>query len=895
MNTLKSQRIRYPFQHLHFGQSYGYGKVLYLYTTFLFIFILTLKSCLPAESRIAGEEAKNKQAKSPYLLTWNGSPAPEGVPLILVPGKIHTLTIEAKTGFSFKADLLKTLPDGSPVSVIPAPAKAGKVTFEVGPFTAPTEYLYASGKVYRRGYQLQLTLTPGSGQVTQYHWCQPLASDKNEQLILSTEKDFVFTPGWGAKRLTQVERSLVMRPVISIRLHEKILMEPGQLEVLMSSRLQDQLIAQVKVTHKKGRPVYEQEVTFKGDHSLAIDPGGWEEGTYTLALHPYIDGNYWEEGPVLKYHHTPQEKNEVIVSPLTHWSLQIDEARTTLTLNNMGDAVDQYAKGKYDKSCWRVDGSGRLLSKGSRVNQTPISLDLGLKGHYALFVEPVEEALVQVGDAGLIRPVSTPLVEDKRGTYVVAKDFTNVTVNLFPPSQDGYGIKAIHLIPVTGTSVKKLYQQVGSPEIPVVGVNDWKVYFKPQSRVEEDQIENIIAAQKEIGLHNLAWSVGRSVIEYKSQLEEVTLFPAPPPLRASESENKIIWDRWNKLVNIDYYTKAEIIKKIDAYETALAHASKHQVGLSAWLAMNRHYHGDVERDLRWSLNSSLFYRENPQWHQVYKDGSPIQGNGRMSYYFPGVRKERVDILLEVASKGPGGLLIGGCRQVPMLAYNPEMVKEYKKLTGVDPTKIDATDSLRYTQWIQWRANFFTELLRELKVGLRPIENDLRKEIPVTVRIPSAGIYWNLAQGLDVTTWMEEKLVDKLQLDPLEDRDGRGSHDVSPYVRLGQKHDVEIYGGVGSSWFLNDRNGLVPGLMRLHGLQTSGVDGIEIYETELTAVAIQARWLIPYAGKPGALESFLKNSNLLSCFPISSTTAAYGHDNHSFREAYDIVGFGHESL
>lgn len=431
--------------------------------------------------------------------------------------------------------------------------------------------------------------------------------------------------------------------------------------------------------------------------------------------------------------------------------------------------------------------------------------------------------------------------------------------------------------------------------MPVVGVNDWKVYFKPQSRVEEDQIENIIAAQKEIGLHNLAWSVGRSVIEYKSQLEEVTLFPAPPPLSTSESENKIIWDKWNKLVNSDYYTKAEIIKKIDAYETALANASKHQVGLSAWLAMNRHYHGDVERDLRWSLNSSIFYRRNPQWHQAYKDGSPIQGNGRMSYYFPGVRKERVNILLEVASKGPGGLLIGGCRQVPMLAYNPEMVREYKKLTGVDPTKIDATDSLRYTQWIQWRANFFTELLRELKVGLRPIENNLGKEIPVTVRIPSAGIYWNLAQGLDVTTWLQEKLVDRLQLDPLEDRDGRGSHDVSPYVQLGRKHDVEIYGGVGSSWFLNGRNGLVPGLMRLQGLQTSGIDGIEIYETELTAVATQARWLIPYAGKPGALESFLKNSNLLSCFPISSTTAAYGHDNHSFREAYDIVGFGHESL
>ena len=891
-NYSQSMFARFNFQPLgKLTDRRGQVRIAAWMSVLFLVFILIF----PFDHSKVSLSQKGLAASEDYVLTWNDLTLGKNTALVLSPGSMHELTIASKNGLPFKGRLLKTLPNGSSTELHSKPGAKNKVKFEVGPFTAPVEYKYGSGVVYRKGYQLQLTLTSESGETTHYNWCQPLATDKSERLIRGNQKRFMFTPGWGTKRLNQVERSLVMRPVISIRLHEKILMEPGQLEVLMSSRLQDQLIAQVKVTHKKGRLVYEQEVTFKGDHSLVIDSENWEEGTYTIALHPYLAGTYWEEGPTLKYHHIPQEKNEVIVSPLAHWSLQIDEARTTLTLNNMGDAVDQYAKGKYDKSCWRVDGSGRLLSKGSRVNQTPISLDLGLKGHYALFVEPVEEALVQVGDAGLIRPVSTPLVEDKRGTYVVAKDFTNVTLNLFPPSQDGYGIKALHLIPVTGKSVKKLYQQVGSPKIPVVGVNDWKVYFKPQSRVEEDQIENIIAAQKEIGLHNLAWSVGRSVIEYKSQLEEVTLFPAPPPLSTSESENKIIWDKWNKLVNIDYYTKAEIIKKIDAYETALAHASKHRVSLSAWLAMNRHYHGDVERDLRWSLNSSLFYRENPQWHQVYKDGSPIQGNGRMSYYFPGVRKERVNILLEVASKGPGGLLIGGCRQVPMLAYNPEMVREYKKRSGVDPTKIDATDSLRYTQWIQWRANFFTELLRELKVGLRPVENDLGKEIPVTVRIPSAGIYWNLAQGLDVTTWLQEKLVDKLQLDPLEDRDGRGSHDVSPYVQLGRKHNVEIYGGVGSSWFLNNSNGLVPGLMRLHGLQTSGVDGIEIYETELTAVATQERWLIPYAGKPGVLESFLKNSNLLSCFPISSTKAAYGHDNHSFREAYDIVGFGHESL
>ena len=88
---------------------------------------------------------------------------------------------------------------------------------------------------------------------------------------------------------------------------------------------------------------------------------------------------------------------------------------------------------------------------------------------------------------------------------------------------------------------------------------------------------------------------------------------------------------------------------------------------------------------------------------------------------------------------------------------------------------------------------------------------------------------------------------------------------------------------------------MPGLMRLRGLHQAALDGIEIYETELTAVASQERWLMPYAGKPKALQSCLETSNLKSCFPVSSITAAFGHDNHSFREKFDVIGLEGESL
>ena len=72
---------------------------------------------------------------------------------------------------------------------------------------------------------------------------------------------------------------------------------------------------------------------------------------------------------------------------------------------------------------------------------------------------------------------------------------------------------------------------------------------------------------------------------------------------------------------------------------------------------------------------------------------------------------------------------------------------------------------------------------------------------------------------------------------------------------------------------------------------AGVDGIEIYETELQAHACQNRWLVPLFGNRKRLEAFLRESNLEACFPVHSPSAAYGHDNPSFSEGWDVIGSG----
>jgi hypothetical protein len=239
----------------------------------------------------------------------------------------------------------------------------------------------------------------------------------------------------------------------------------------------------------------------------------------------------------------------------------------------------------------------------------------------------------------------------------------------------------------------------------------------------------------------------------------------------------------------------------------------------------------------------------------------------------------VDILLEVARRAPDGLVVGACRQVPMLLYHSEMVAAFKQETGLDPQTFDASSPKEYDRWIRWRADHFTEVLRMLRRELKAVEQEQGgRKLPVSVRIPSVGLFLNLAQGLDVEQWLREGLVDMLQLDPLETCGGEGEHDVTPYLELGRQYGLPVLGGVGATW--SSKSAYPVALRRALALCEAGVDGIEIYETECQARASNFRWVLPLMGHPERLREFLAESNLEACYPITAANAFHGHDNHS---------------
>jgi len=851
-----------------------------------------------------------------FLLILNGREFPgTEAELPFYPGRANVLEFRVRWDRletdAVRLVVKKTAPTGREEAFDEEVVRRGKRFVTLGPLTTPPVYEFEAGAVFYSGYRLEVAvLDAQSGEVIDRQpFYQSLSKDavtperlleRGESRIRYIQLQAHTLSAMSPERLVagEAERQVYnpmygVEPALVLRLSPKVLEDPNALEVL--SRLtpgvcpklyHEPLACQLVVRDAEETTRYTTRLTLKTPETWSetrIDPTDWPEGDYEVSLEPLLklyrseEVRTWRDGPTLVYRRRLPARHALQVSPVAPWKLERDPTRATVDISDFESVAGNWSPGVSEG--WefeRPSGEIGVAHLVSSVGATPRPLVLrpNLLGPYAVFAAPAADGcLLQVREDGLVRPVTArhllfqePRPASDPPVFVCAADLTDepITIHAFDPwNEPRSGLRALRLVPVTEESVAALYRETSNPPRPLYGVNDWCDYFHGPCRLEADQFDTLVRGQTEIGMRDLDWSVGRSWVEYHSDLPGATRFPCVPLEEAVKSFSAAR----------NYVARATMVNRFRPLETVYAHRARLGAKIWPWLSMNRHY-GDAYG----GIFASRFFREHPEWHGYDKDGE--KASSVVSYYFPEVRKERVDILLEVARKGADGLLVGTCRQVPMLRYHPKMVKAYIEETGVDPRKFHPlSETDEYERWIRWRADHFTQVLRDLDAGLAPIRKKSGRPIPVAVRIPSAGLFYNMAQGLDVEQWLEEGLVDQLQLAPLHERGGEGSHDVRPYISLGRARGVKVLGGIGSSWTWGGR-AHVPALYRARGLLEAGVDGIEIYETNYMARSIPFRWIVPLFGNLQRLDEFLENSNLPACFPVSASNAALGHDNHS---------------
>ena len=827
---------------------------------------------------------------SDFQLELNGEPVSVGEDLIIGPWMRNTLRL--RTGRrdtqrpAYAVTLEKELPNGhSTTEAITAP-QGGEVAFDLGPVTMPPRYVYEAGVVFHLGYRLSITVRTGNARgrgpsEVLFHrsWNQiPHISMGRRSTVATESRTDRMMPGdkprpWDRELppdsllLSASEpRRVVFNPnhgaeaVLDFRLHEDVLRDPDNVRVLYRINRGApvrEAECRVRLCRPDGQADFEESVTVSQSDApgeLSIPVRGLPDGEYVLAMHPVVDGRLWEEGPELRYRRRTPKESVVRISPYAPWELTRDASRHEMAVEDpCGDSgIDE-----------------------------PTEIAVTTRGLCAVFATPRDHGcMLRVGDDPVVRTIPGPSVAPYSSlpghdVFVAVADLTENSIQVYPFRPHGgrtviSGLAHLRVVPVTPQSVDAFRAAVSRPQVSLHGVNDWEVYFANSERhvpprMEQDAYDTIVAAQGELGLQTLDWSVGRSVVLYESRLPGVRrACPGPSGL--------------------------------DPLSEALRAADARGVRLNGWLAM-MYYGPQLPWDHGWGPDdrTAPLYHEHPEYRAHLKN-EPLSENGLppvrhgggqlLSFYFPQVRREKVEILTEVAERGAAGVLVGTCRLAPMMDYHPAMVDEYRRTHGVDPLTIDASRGAAaaqaYRHWITWRADFFSDLLRELRERLRPVEERLSRRVPVGVRLPSTGLDLNLAQGLHVERWLSEDLVDVIQLDPFEQRgDGQcNPHDVRPYLALGRRFGVPVFGGLGQTWMWGGPQAHPAAMRRVLGILEAGAHGIELYETELLAHCSHHRWLAPLFGHPQRLRAFLDEANVEACHPITARTCLYGYDNAS---------------
>lgn len=827
--------------------------------------------------------------------------------VLLTPGESHHVEVVIPENLRIDSELRVVFELTSAVGFTRSSesrmgVNARRVRAELGPLAASPVYQFEAGQVYQQGYRLSISVFDAAGQPLktwsfyQEHGKNPSEVKQGMGEAEPMSQRIRFVPGIN-DHVIYNPRHGSMSP-LSLRLHESVLSNQDDLQILMKlndGEVSDRMRCILRITDSEATELWRESVELvKGQpwKNARVDCSTWPPGNYRIELLPLINEEVWQDGHELQYHRRQKADSELFVSPVSPWKLERDSARPEIRIADFRKEHQKTGDSEPGHFRWveGLDGTVAFASSGD-FKAAPLIIRPDTTGHYAVFVTFEESGgLIQVGRNGSIRGVE--LSGLSRELFVEARDMTDDEIRAYPSRDPKSRLVSLRLVPVTAESSDQLRASLAQPPMPLMAVNDWAEYFGlPWTRLLPDQFTSIVAAQAEIGFGTIGWSVGRSWVEYPSKLPRAQVFPCVP------------WDEAKKSPDYpddpyDYSPRIVMMNEYNPLVGAYQGGRQTKTKIWPWLAMQRHY----GTSMYGGIFASSFYRSHPEWRRVSKDGKP----SGLSFYYPEVRNERVDILMEVAELGADGLLVGCDRQVPMLQYEPPMVEEFRLQSGIDATKIDSSDRDSYEQWIRFRADFFTQTLRELKQRLEDLAVKRGTLIPVGVRIPAGGLFLNMAQGLDVETWCREGLVDLIDVDPLEETPGESSQDIRPYLDLGHRHGIPVIAGIGSTAFriggpiaaTSDFAVITPGLKRAQGLHRAGVDGIDTYETEVLAWTDPVRFAVALYGHPLELERFLEESNIEAVYPINAGNAAAGHDNHSVWRPdwiWTMLGFKGRSL
>ena len=429
---------------------------------------------------------------------------------------------------------------------------------------------------------------------------------------------------------------------------------------------------------------------------------------------------------------------------------------TDMTKGNPPDSLSdtlQYGKWKVIPYETMNGYQGNMIWAAPEANAPEFSIDLGVKGWYAIFVglfsAPEASTLAWIRLDRDVAPV--PRVNEnsiycgntEEVFFKAAELYENSSLHFSQQSTgliSACGITHIKLIPLSKDEVDTFQKDFSdlSKKTMAATFDGFSSIFYRSPRTSSGWLSNIeILRQTDIKTL-IFHSPGADKVIYSSKIghlkgSHLKLWPRTGDRHFVESINEM-------------YSKG-----INAYKLLIDGA--HEMGIKVHAGL---------RPAGWSIYEpfaeyweSPFYRDNPHWRCKDRDGTPV---ARMSFAVPEVRMHLVQLLEEQVTLGADGAHIAFNRGYPLVLFEEPALEIFINKYGEDPRNICESDP----RILEWRADIVTMFIEEIRAMLDRIQQTLHREKRLELSIMVLGNEKDNTQfGVDVRRLSKQGLVDEV--------------------------------------------------------------------------------------------------------------------------------------
>ncbi len=450
--------------------------------------------------------------------------------------------------------------------------------------------------------------------------------------------------------------------------------------------------------------------------------------------------------------------------------------------------------GRREKQKWKLlpfatdDIEGTALSTFRDTDAPTVRLPLKAEGWHAVYVGvcTVSAGLDKADDNGVrvklsgdrvFRRMSNgmPLLKPRRDIvqeiFLTAADLTGQSLDVAPMPFKPATVCYVKLVPLTEAEITARKYFTRDPATrPIIATFDGHSWIWPYRPRTIDHLQETFRGFERTDVTKWWFQVGGADLTcYASQVGNIM------------GDGTKDFCRW-EYAEFTQSLEALFAAKINPFKVARDQAARQgaefhvMIRPSAWGA-------SLPFD---EIFNSRFFAEHPQWRCVDRDGTPTL---HMSYAFPEVRKQVLDVLRETLELRPDGVGYLFHRGMPMILWEEPFCRAFREKYGDDARQVPEDDP----RILDLRAEMTTQLLRETRRMLDEVAESQGREKPFKISLAVFSKETdNRKFGLDVERWIQGGLVDDLAVAYFAHHTSFSPPDMDYYRRITSGTQVGLY-------------------------------------------------------------------------------------------------------